>query len=310
MKLHEIKDDEPELTHGQKLMMSMIKKTMPHGLKLRRVDDWKKTHRDVEVTGVAATRAMAGNPLLQVRVNADWERPAESKVNNQLINDDDINEWTIKKQEDGTFILIHRRHIQEAANEHIFLSMLRRLDKQIKAGKVFIKLYPKDKPTRLIRFLTIDMGDEKDINVEVASPRPNDYSTWLGSISAGRMDDFEIKRVGGDGETIWMIAPRQTEVRESADEPIVVSMLSRLLANHFKKGGLPVMLNDIEWQTTGNIRGYRWNGSNLTVTIKRSNHNQEFVYPQGALDKLTLKRATHADSSVWMLTFDPSKETV
>ena len=310
MKLGEILQGETGLTDEQQFLASIITKAMAVGLKYRSVDDWKKQHTDINVAGVSVEKSLSGKPLLRVQVDNKPERGPFAKVNNLYISGADATEWTIKKQEDGTFILIHRRHIQEAANEHIFLSMLRRLDKQIKAGKVFIKLYPKDKPTRLIRFLTIDMGDEKDINVEVASPRPNDYSTWLGSISAGRMDDFEIKRVGGDGETIWMIAPRQTEIRESADEPIVVSMLSRLLANHFKKGGLPVMLNDIEWQTTGNIRGYRWNGSNLTVTIKRSNHNQEFVYPQGALDKLTLKRATHADSSVWMLTFDPRKETV
>ncbi len=207
MKLQEIIDDGIELTPGQQFMYSMIKKTIPHGLKLRRVDDWKKTHRDIEVTDVDKTVAMSGDPLLLVQVNADWERPSYSKINQQLINDDEIGEWTIKKQQDGTFLMLKKKHIKEAVD----------------------------------------------------------------------------------------------------DRPIIVSMLAKVIAAHFKKQERQVLLHDKEYSYLAHIFGYQWLNNSLKVHIRTPNGNREIIYPANVLSGLRLK--SDPDEDAWVLTYDPAKVT-
>ena len=290
MKLHEIKDDEPELTHGQKLMMSMIKKTMPHGLKLRRVDDWNKTHRDVEVTGVTATSAMAGNPLLQVRVNADWERPAESKVNNQLINDDDINEWTIKKQEDGTFLMLQKKYIKEDAGEPLVLSMLRRLDPMVKAMRVYYKSTASEQPKLLYSWEVeppFMKGHEEALGLSVASPRWDDARPWKASLLFSRLNDYTIKSEGEGDQKVWIIQ-RKDSVDESAEWPLLVSMLKRTIADHFKNGGPPVKIFDSEYHTEPvKVNGYQLLPSGaliISVVAPATGYVQQLMYPKKIMD--------------------------
>lgn len=290
MKLHEIKDDEPELTAGQKLMMSMIKKTMPHGLKLRRVDDWKKTHRDVEVTGVNATTAMGGNPLLQVRVNADWERPAESKVNNQLINDEDIDKWTIKKQDDGTFLMLLKKYIKEDAAEPLVLSMLRRLDPMVKAMRVYYRGSLGGEPKLLysweIEPPIID-GHEPALGLSVAAPRWDDHRPWKASLLFSKLDDYTIKSEGEGDQKIWIVQVKD-KVAESAEWPLLASMLKRTIADHFKNGGPEVRLLDADFDGGPmKIVGYRVmpdGGLEINYVANATGKIQTIIYSKEMID--------------------------
>jgi hypothetical protein len=101
---------------------------------------------------------------------------------------------------------------------------------------------------------------------------------------------FTIVRDTIDGQKVWVLKEKQ--VSESLDiegeKPLLVTMLGRLLANHFKKGGPAVVLVDGEFgDDPMPIRGYEWRDHNdtLLVNVKGGSYGYRDVLYTGDLVK-------------------------
>lgn len=102
MKLSEI-----VLTQDLQFLHNMIERALPHGLSVSHTT-WLNGTRTVPVVSIETAESINEEPLIKLQIAAYPDRPATSKTNILYINNDDVGKWTIKKQGDGTFLLLKR----------------------------------------------------------------------------------------------------------------------------------------------------------------------------------------------------------
>lgn len=64
----------------------------------------------------------------------------------------------------------------------------------------------------------------------------------------------------------------------NTERPLLVSMLAKVLANHFKGDGPSLRLKDDEWDIDDPIYGYMWEKNALTLNVRRENGQQDITY--------------------------------
>ena len=196
---------------------------------------------------------------------------------------------------------------KESADEHIIVSMMERLQPMLKAGRVYYQYSPVAKPSRLVWWKP-ELQDIPGlpggvVEMEVQSSTPGDYREWRASLPVYMLDDYTIASEGTGDAKIWILK-KKDDITESVDMPVIVSMLKRLIKNHFKKSGPDVILVDMDLGVSDSIYGYQWLNGNLTLHIRQYNTSREIIYPQNKLSGMTLNRSK---DGAWVLLYDPAK---
>lgn len=118
----------------------------------------------------------------------------------------------------------------------------------------------------------------------------------------GIAQERELKRHDKGG---FVLRKRELTEEVDHDTPLLVSMLQKLLRNHFRRQGPMVKLQDTEFGINrAYINGWSWRAGALTVHIIAEVGGREIVYPwEQTKGYLTLKHDKVEDE--WVLTYDP-----
>ena len=118
----------------------------------------------------------------------------------------------------------------------------------------------------------------------------------------GIAQERELKRREKGG---FVLQRRELTEAVDHDMPVLVSMLQKLLRNHFERQGPMVKLQDDEFNIQrAYINGSAWQSGALTVFVTTEVGGREIIYPwEQAKGYLTLKHDKAEDE--WVLTYDP-----
>jgi len=118
------------------------------------------------------------------------------------------------------------------------------------------------------------------------------------------MDEVYTIRKEGDRQVVQHRYSDEEDLTEEKDRPIFASMLAKLLAAHFKKGGPAVYLVDSEFGDEPMlVRGYTWRDDALALNVKGGSHGfRDVVYPGSYVHHRNLKLKKSGDR--WFVTVE------
>ena len=188
-------------------------------------------------------------------------------------------------------------------------------------GQFFFNQLQKLAKAGILWFQDSDGKQHKVKNIEKVSDGVNDGEVYYAHFTVVAQNDdntlrsrlvkmslldefYRVKRQEIDGEKRMVF--QRNQLGESVDHsmPMMVSMLRKLVSNHFKKQGPMVKLDDDEYNIQRKlISGAGWQANALVVHINTENGIREIMYPQYLLKDVSLKHDKEEDE--WVLKYDP-----
>lgn len=179
--------------------------------------------------------------------------------------------------------------LREAADEPLALSMLRRLDKMVKEGRVYYRANLQSPA------MVLASWEEEEDGIDLKVNHPYDTKQWAAFLPMDHLERFTIRSTGQGADKVWTLEPREDLVEgleglEGARSRLLVSTLLKTVRNHFRHGGPVVTLLDDEVGEPLVVRGagLKPNGDVVLHVDVKGVAVQERIYTRDQVDNGSL----------------------